>query len=469
MGGLPEARLDSESRENMNSPEWPGPIDLAPPPPPRRPRKITRRQAIAYGLCGAAGLSAAGLAAYCLSPKGSGALRSVVEGAREKYLPPSEIFRKDAPKGQLWNQWRDRGWAREAMHYLKLGANMQCKNCPNECLLESEDRGRCRNRVNKEGKLYTLAYGNPCAFHVDPIEKKPLFHFLPGTGAFSIATSGCPLRCLNCQNWDISQRKPEETKDPRGSEIRLNPETIRSLTQEDVDRSSMFPPDVVALTEHFACKSIAYTYSEPTAWFDYMYETAKLARERRIKNLWITCGHTSEPALDDLCKYIDAANVNLKSFSEDIYRKLNSGKLQPVLDTLKFLKQKGVWFEVTNLIVPTYTDKPDMTQRMCDWLLANIGPDYPLHFSRFHPAHKLTHLPPTPAGVLIEAREIARKAGLKYVYIGNAPDVADAQTTFCPGCKKMVIDREIYAVRRMNLDDGKCRSCGTKIAGVWSA
>ena len=315
------------------------------------------------------------------------------------------VFPHDAPSGKLWELWQKQGWAQEARHYLKLGRNIQCKLCPNECLLEPEDRSHCRNRVHKDGKLYTLAYADPCTLHIDPIEKKPLLHFLPGTTAFSLATAGCCLRCLNCQNWDISQRKPEETKDPRGEPLRLTAEQLKSLTANDADRLTVLPEDVVHAAEYFRCPSIAYTYSEPIVWFEYMMDTAKAARAKGIKNCWITCGNIQEEPLVELCKVTDAANVNLKSFDETIYRDLNTGKLQPVLDTLKTLKREGVWFEVTHLVVPTYTDKPPMIRRMCDWLLANLGPDYPLHFSRFHPAHKLTHLPPTPVDTLLEVRD----------------------------------------------------------------
>jgi pyruvate formate lyase activating enzyme len=382
------------------------------------------------------------------------------------------VFKNGAPKGELWELWQKRGWVKEARHYLKLGENLQCQICPNECILEPEDRGRCRNKVHKNGTLYTMAYGNPCSFRTDPIEKKPLFHFIPGTDVYSIATSGCGFRCLNCQNWDISQRKPEETKDARGESMRRNSRFLHSVTRAYTDRLSMFPEDVVDLAEYFDCPSIAYTYSEPTVWYEYMIDTAKAAREKGIKNVWVTCGYIQEKPLVELCRYLDAANVDLKSFSDEVYDKLNTGKLEPILSTLKTLKREGVWFEVTNLIVPTYTDKPDMIRRMCDWMVQNLGPDYPLHISRFHPRHKLTHLPPTPVERLIEARAIARDAGLHHVYVGNCLEVADGGTTLCPApsCKKAVIERgSSYSVRKVNFDQGKCASCGTALSGVWSS
>ncbi|HEY3323801.1 MAG TPA: AmmeMemoRadiSam system radical SAM enzyme [Planctomycetota bacterium] len=417
--------------------------------------RLTRRDALRYGLLGLGGLAGAGAFGYsCLK-----AFRSE---------NPASIFPGDAPSGEVWEQWRARGWAREGYHYISLGQNVECHICPNRCLLAPGDRSHCRNRVNKDGKLYTLAYGNPCAMHIDPIEKKPLFHFMPASSAFSLATSGCPFRCLNCQNWEISQARPEETKDPSGPELRPTPQGLAELTQETQRRYSLFPEDVAASAAHFRCDSIAYTYSEPTAYFEYMLDTCKLARARKIKNVWISCGYMSGEALADLCKVLDGANVNLKSFSEDIYRALNDGRLQAILDTLKFLKEQGVWFEVTNLVVPTYTDKPDMIKKMCDWLVANIGPGYPLHFSRFFPMYKLAHLAPTPAEILMKAREIAQNAGLHYVYIGNVRGLEDVENTFCPGCKKMVVQRDVFDVTANHVKQGKCEFCNTKIAGVWA-
>jgi len=432
---------------------------------------ISRRRMLKYGLYGLAGLGAGGAATYYALKRGGSVAKAVADAVNEAVADATtttEVFKNDAPKGELWELWKKRGWVKEARHYLKLARNVQCKLCPNECLLEPEDRSHCRNRVNKDGTLYTMTYGNPCSFHVDPIEKKPLFHFLPGTSIFSIATSGCGFRCLNCQNWEISQRKPEETKDPRGKQIRLNPQ-LKSLTREDVDRLSIFPEDVVAMAEYTDSPSVAYTYSEPTVWYEYMIDTARLARARKLKNVWVTCGYIQQEPLVELCQVIDAANVDLKSFDEKVYGKLNSGKLEPILNTLKTLKREGVWFEVTNLVVPTYTDDLETIRQMCDWLVATIGPDYPLHFSRFHPAHKLTDLPATPVDLLIEARSIAQACGLNYVYIGNVRGVEGAERTTCPNCHQTLIDRQIYFVRTLNVKDGKCSSCGTPIAGVWSA
>ena len=444
-------------------------------PAPRRRRRVTRRRALAYGLGGAAGVAGAGLLGSWFL--GSGSLSESLGLGEPAWAsaPSAEVFKGGAPTGELWDLWLKRTWAREARHYRRLGRNVRCRLCPNNCLLAPGDRSRCRNRVNHDGTLYTLVYGNPCSFHIDPIEKKPLFHFLPATGVFSIATSGCGFRCLNCQNWDISQRKPEETKDPHGPEIRATPQRYRQwavqrrVSARDYWRLTMLPEDVVGIAEAHNCPSIAYTYSEPTCFYEYMYDTSRLARQKGLKNVWVTCGYIHQEPLDEFCGVLDAANVDLKGFDPEIYRKLNSGRLEPILNTLKTLKARGVWFEVTNLVVPTYTDKLDMIRRMCDWLVNELGPGTPLHFSRFHPKHKLTHLPPTPADVLVRAREVALQAGLHYVYIGNIRGIEGGETTFCPGCKKPVIQRFGYMLRAVDLEDGKCRFCGTPIAGVWKA
>ena len=425
--------------------------------PAPAPRKaITRRDLIRYGVTGSA-CAAGGYAAVCY----------LVDAVRQ--LTAEGVFKGDAPNDAIWELWRQRGWVHEGYHYLKLGRNVQCKICPNNCLMEPGDRSHCRNKINRDGTLYTLAFANPCAFHVDPVEKKPLFHFFPGSQSFSIATAGCVFRCLNCQNWEISQKKPEETKDPRGPELRLRPPVTGGITAQDVARLSMFPEDVVALAEWTKSASISYTYSEPTAYYEYTYETCKVARERKMKNILVTCGSMEEPPMLDLGRYLDAAHVDLKGFNESIYWKLNTGKLQPVLKTLKTLKDMGVWFEIINLVVPTYTDKPDMIRRMCDWLVANIGPDHPIHFSRFHPQHKLQTLSPTPVEILLQAQSLARSAGLRYAYVGNVPGLPDAETTFCPNCKRAVVVRDVFAITGYALDAaGKCKFCQTQIAGVWS-
>ena len=397
--------------------------------------KITRREMIKRCTLGALGLSFGGTFLGALNwPTGGFAATGTT--------PVKDIFKGGAPK-KIWK------WSKEAYHTRKLEGAYQCGICPNMCVLEEGDRSFCRVRVHRNGKMYTLVYGNAIAVHVDPIEKKPLNHFLPQTGAFSIATAGCNFRCLNCQNWELSQKRPEETAQAK------KPYFI-----------DLFPKTVVELAVKTKCTSIAYTYNEPTIFYEYMYDTSQLAREKGIKNVWVTNGYMSRAPLLQFCKYLDAANVDLKSFDDGIYRKLNSGKLQPVLDTLTTLAEEGVWFEVTNLIVPTYTDDMTMIRKMCKWLYKNIGPDYPLHFSRFHPLYKLKHLPATPLVTLKKARETALDEGMHYVYIGNVPGTK-AQNTHCPKCGKLLIERKGYYVLQYNLDGDKCKFCSEKIAGVW--
>jgi pyruvate formate lyase activating enzyme len=339
---------------------------------------------------------------------------------------------------ELWK------WSKEALFYKKTGEGLECEKCPNGCILMADDTGICRNRVNHEGKLYSIAYGNPCAVHVDPIEKKPFFHFLPSTRAFSVAVAGCNLSCLNCQNWQISQYSPKET--------------------ENYD---LMPDRTVDACLKSGAESIAYTYSEPTTFYEYAYDTAVLARKKSIRNVWKSNGYINEQPLRRLCGVVDAANIDLKSFDESIYAKLNGGHVEPVLRSLKILKEEGVWLEITNLIIPTWTDDLDMIKRMCDWLVLNGLHECPLHFSRFNPLYKLTQLPLTPVSTLERAREIALKSGLQYVYISNVPGHA-AENTYCHQCSKMIVERRGIRILRNNLDRGKCRFCGVGVPGVWS-
>ena len=416
---------------------------------------VSRRTALVTGAIGLAGVACgASLLEYLSKWRAAEA--------------PADIFKGDAPNDEVWAKWQKRGWAREGRHYLQLGRNVQCKVCPNNCILEPGDRSHCRNRINRDGKLYTLVYGNPCTFHVDPVEKKPLYHFLPGTRTFSLATSGCVFRCLNCQNWEISQKKPEETKDPDGAEFRLSPPLPAGVTQSQMARLSLFPEDAAAVTIALGCPSISYTYSEPTAYYEYTQDTCKAARDRKLRNIIVSCGSIEERPARDLYQYVDAAHIDLKGFTEESYQKLNSGKLAPILRTMKVLRELGVWFEIINLVVPTYTDQLDMIRRMSGWIVKELGPDQVLHFSRFHPQHKLEHLPPTPVETLVKARDAAKAEGVRYAYIGNVPGLPEAGTTWCPGCRKAVIERDIFAVTRIHITAGKCGFCGTGIAGVWS-
>ena len=334
-------------------------------------------------------------------------------------------------------------WSREAIFYSETPRGIRCGICPNECTLKPGELSECHNRISKDGKLYTIAYGNPCAVHIDPIEKKPLLHFLPRSYAYSIATAGCNFACLNCQNWEISQTSPDKTRN-----------------------YDLMPERVVEECLKNNCPTIAYTYSEPVSFYEYVYDTAKLAHENGLKNVFISNGYINTEPLEHLAPYLDAANINLKSFSNAIYLKLNAGKLEPVLNTLKTLKEHKVWLEITNLIVPSWTDDFDMIKQMCDWLVANGFAEYPLHFNRFYPQYKLTQLPATPVNTLFKAKTIAEQAGCKYVYMGNIPEIG-TENTFCPNCKKLVIERRGYSIVSQQMDHGKCAYCGTSINGVW--
>jgi pyruvate formate lyase activating enzyme len=333
---------------------------------------------------------------------------------------------------------------KEAYFYKALADGVvQCGTCPHECVIVPDKRGRCRTKVNIEGKLHTISYANPCVVNVDPVEKKPLQHFYPGTKSFSLAVAGCNFHCLNCQNWEISQTSPDRT------------------------RNQDLPPDeVVLMASGYGCKSIAYTYSEATTYYEYMVDIATRAKKFGVQNVWVSNAYISQPALNRLCDVIDAASVNLKSFSEEIYWNLNGGHLEPVLKSFKTLHERGIWIEIINLVIPTYTDDMEMIKRMCGWILDNLGPEYPLHFSRFHPQYKLVHLPPTPVEVLQEAEHVALKAGLHYVYIGNVPGLGDEIR--CPNCKQTVVKRRGYTLVSNYVNKGKCKFCSTQISGRWA-
>jgi pyruvate formate lyase activating enzyme len=277
-----------------------------------------------------------------------------------------------------------------------MAMKVQCQMCPNECVLENGQHSRCRARMNKDGRLYSLVYGKPCAVHVYPIEKNPFFHFLPGTTAFSIATAGCVLSCKFCQNWQISQAKPEDT-----------------------DTYDLPPDKVVGQAISHKCKSVTYTYTEPTVFYEYMYDTAVIAGKQCLKNTMHSCGYIKEMPLRKLSKHMDAADIDLKAFTEDFYARICNGSLKPVLNSLVVLKEEGVWLEITNLVIPTLNDDLKNIREMCRWIVKNLGADVPIHFSRFFPNYKLTNLPPTPVETLTDARKTAMDAGLKFVYIGN--------------------------------------------------
>ena len=310
-----------------------------------------------------------------------------------------------------------------------------CDLCPRACVMKEGDRGFCFVRQNIEGQMYLTTYGKSTGFCIDPIEKKPFFHFLPGTKAFSIATAGCNLACLNCQNWNISQHSPTETRN-----------------------YDLFPAKVVESALKGRCSSIAYTYSEPVVFYEYAMETAKLAHQAGIKNLFKTAGYINEMPLRLIAPYLDGVNVDLKSFSDDVYQKLNAGSLAPVLKTIQVLKELNVWVEITNLVVPSWTDDFNKIREMCIWLKNNGLEHTPLHFSRFTPMHRLSQLPPTPVETLVKAREIALQEGLMQVFIGNVPG-KNFENTQCPKCQKVLIEREGFRSEERRVGK-ECRSRG---------
>lgn len=322
---------------------------------------------------------------------------------------------------------------------------VQCELCPFRCFLPEGSRGICRVRMNVAGKLKTLVYAQPVSVHIDPIEKKPVYHMLPGSPIFSIATVGCNLKCSFCQNWEISQCYPEQAKNY--GQI-LTPEQV-------VDK---------AIKNN--CRSIAYTYSEPIVFYEYVLDTAKIAKQKGLKNVLVSAGYINPEPLKKLAPYFDVIKIDLKGFNKQFYRKVVGGDLEYVLNTLKELKKLGVLTEIVNLVVPSLNDNMAEITKMCEWIYNNLGPDTPLFFSRFTPQYKLGNLPPTPIETLDKAREIALKTGLKYVYIGNVPG-HPGENTYCPSCGRILIRRYGYAILENNIRKRKCVFCGKEIPGVW--
>jgi len=331
---------------------------------------------------------------------------------------------------------------KEALFYKKLKENtVQCQLCPHFCVLKPGERGKCRVRENQDGELVSLVYAKPCAVAIDPIEKKPIFHFQPGTRSYSIGTAGCNLACKFCQNWTTAQVRPEKVR-----YFDMEPE---KLVEEAIKSN---------------CSSIAYTYNEPTIYYEYVLDTAKLAREKGLKNVMVTNGFINPEPLKKLYPYIDAANIDLKAFTEDYYKDVCGAKLAPVLEAIKLIKEIGTWVEITNLVIPTLNNDLEKIKEMCKWIIDNLGKETPFHFSAFYPAYKLLDIPRTPPEFLEKARQEAMKLGLKYVYVGNV--VTKSSNTYCPKCKKLVIERVLYTTNNLT-DKGKCKECGYQIEGVW--
>jgi pyruvate formate lyase activating enzyme len=341
-------------------------------------------------------------------------------------------------KDKLYENYPGRWW-----HPVEEG-KIYCDLCPRACVLKEGDRGFCFVRQNIDGKMILTTYGKSTGFCVDPIEKKPLNHFLPGTSIFSFGTAGCNLGCQFCQNWSISKSREIELLSEKAS-----------------------PDEIAAAAEKLDCKSVAFTYNDPVIWAEYAIDTAKACHERGLKAVAVTAGYITNEARKEFYEHIDAANVDLKAFTEVFYKHLSLAKLQPVLDTLCWLKKEtNVWFEITNLMIPGENDSPEETKRMCNWIVENLGDEVPVHFTAFHPDFKMLDKTATPAETLIRARQQAMAAGIKYAYTGNIFD-QETQSTYCPSCKKCVIERDWYKLGAYQIKNGCCNYCGAKIAGIF--
>jgi len=333
--------------------------------------------------------------------------------------------------------------SKEAALYEKLPDNkVRCNLCAHRCVIAEGQKGICRVRENRAGKLYTLAYGRTISEHIDPVEKKPLYHFYPGSQAYSMATPGCNFRCRWCQNWEISQMPREEH------------------LASGRDRP---PAKIVAAAQEAGCRSIAYTYTEPTIFFEYAYDTAHLAHAAGLANLFITNGYMTSEMLETIHPDLDAANVDLKAFREETYRRYVGGHLRPILDNMKLMKRLGIWLEVTTLVIPGINDDTAELRDAARFVALELGPETPWHISRFFPSYKMTDRPPTPMDTLQQAWEIGRSEGLFYIYLGNVGDESD---TVCHECCQLLIRRRGYFIAENHVHDGRCPACQTPVAGV---
>jgi pyruvate formate lyase activating enzyme len=321
---------------------------------------------------------------------------------------------------------------------------VKCLLCAQNCTIVAGERGRCRARINIDGELRSLVYGRPMATQVDPIEKKPFYHFLPGSEAFSMATSGCPLRCKFCQNWQLSQANPE-----------------------DYSTRIIHPSEIVDMALARSVPIIAFTYNEPTVFTEYLTDIARLARKQKRRCVVISCGFMNAEPLAEMCAVLDAIKIDLKGFDETFYRNVCSAELNPVLRSIKQIAKSGIHLEIVNLVVPTLNDSDKMLQALVSWVAGELGPDVPIHFTAFHPEYQLLNLPPTPIQTLERARDFAISKGIHFPYVGNIPG-HPGDNTYCPACGKILIKRKGYFILEMNLKNGLCKFCNRPIAGVWA-
>jgi pyruvate formate lyase activating enzyme len=333
---------------------------------------------------------------------------------------------------------------KEAMFWEpKDEQRVQCSLCHHRCIIQPGQRGVCNVRENRGGVLYSLVYGKAAAQAVDPIEKKPLYHFLPGTGSLSIATRGCNFRCLHCQNCHLSQVSKDESFSATGD---------------------ILPDQIVKAAREYGCHSISYTYTEPTVFYEYVYETAQIAAQNGLKNALVTNGYTTPEALRQLAPHVDAANIDLKFFHDDIYKKVCGANLQRVLDTIRLYWELGIWIEITTLIIPFHNDTEDQLAGIAKFI-AGLSAHIPWHISAFYPTYKMTNVPPTPLPILKRAREIGLAEGLNHIYMGNVNERSD---TLCPECRTALIERGRFRILSNKMDRGRCPQCRAEIAGVWS-
>jgi len=365
----------------------------------------------------------------------------------------AELIRT-APKARYWistaspgvdcMRCHEPGAKLKSTGHTGKSAIVRCLLCAQSCFIKPGERGKCRARMNVNGELRSLVYGRPVTMHVDPIEKKPFYHFLPGSDAFSFATSGCPLRCKFCQNWQISQSRPE-----------------------DFDNPVVSPAAMVGLASSRQSKVIAFTYNEPTVFMEYLADIAASAKKQNLRCAMVSCGFMNPEPLKEMCSLLDAIKIDLKGYSEDFYRNVCSAELRPVLNSIRQIARSSVHLELVNLVVPTLNDSDKMMAGLSDWIMGEIGPDVPVHFTRFHPDYQLQNLPPTPVATLERSRNYAMSRGIRYAYVGNVPDHA-GNHTYCPACGKAVIKRNSFFITEMNMVRGNCKFCGRSIAGIWT-
>ena len=332
----------------------------------------------------------------------------------------------------------------EARYYEKLpNKKVKCKLCPRECEIDNLETGYCGVRTNREGVYYTLVYGKPVTLHNDPIEKKPLYHFLPGSKAFSLATVGCNVNCKFCQNWEISQVGPEQ-----------------------IPAYDASPEAIAASAMKAGSQSIAYTYTEPVVFAEYMHDCAVEGRKKGVRSVMISNGYINPEPMQDLCKVLDAVKVDLKAFTQKFYTEMVSGELKPVLDTLELLKKAGMWTEIVYLVIPGWNDDPGEIREMAQWIRDDLDAHIPVHFSRYHPQYLVKNIPPTPVKTLDKCYDICREEGLNYIYVGNVPR-HHSEKTRCHTCGKVIVDRSGYYIGSIDISGGKCMHCGEAIPGVW--